>query len=83
MKCYAAKSSFFLIPNGDVTPCLKINYSFGNIYKNDFDAIWKGRINNKIKEFRGKNKGCQCLTPCDTIPFIIVQYFPVFYFSNI
>ncbi|MBS3095481.1 radical SAM protein [Candidatus Woesearchaeota archaeon] len=75
--CYALSGSCYVIPNGDVTSCLLLNDVFGNLNERNFDEIWMDeRSVKRRKEIL--NGGCHCLTPCDTIPSLMVDKFPFY-----
>ena len=77
IKCYALSGSCYIIPNGDVTSCLLLNDVFGNLNKKNFDEIW---TDEKTIKRRSEilNSMCHCLTPCDTIPSLMVDKFPFY-----
>ena len=54
--CPAATRSVYIIPSGDVLPCLFIHISFGNIFRESLDVIQQRMI--KIHEFRNYSKFC-------------------------
>ena len=78
LKCGALKNSLYIIPNGDIYPCLMSEEKIGNIFQENFDELWK---NLKYKEFKDRieQSECWCLTPCDTIPSLIETHFPFFF----
>jgi MoaA/NifB/PqqE/SkfB family radical SAM enzyme len=58
-KCTAAVTKINILPNGDVTPCVFVPLSYGNIREKDFFSIWKSmaEYNNKYK-FNGQCSMC-------------------------
>src|SRR3989344_1172436 len=78
IKCYALSASCYIIPNGDVTSCLLLNDVFGNLNNKNFDDIWMDEktVRRRKEILRG---GCHCLTPCDTIPSLMVDRFPFYW----
>ena len=77
IRCYALSASCYVIPNGDVTSCLLLNDVFGNLNERNFDAIWLDAKTRK-RRYEIKNSNCHCLTPCDTIPSLMVDKFPFY-----
>ncbi len=75
MQCFAGANSFYIVPSGDVMPCLLVDWKMGNINEKPFDEIWHSAsasgVRNKIQE-----SACHCLTPCDTIPNLIANGLP-------
>lgn len=76
LRCFAGYSSFFLDYDGSVFPCLHTstlkNFRMGNIFDDDFDAIWKG-----AQKARALTKTCaidECLQGCDR-SVVKLQYF--------
>lgn len=76
--CYSGKASFYLTPDGNVSACLMMNDSMGNINKADFDEIWLSGVSDLIRK-NIRRLDCACLTSCDTFPSLLVHKFP-FYF---
>jgi MoaA/NifB/PqqE/SkfB family radical SAM enzyme len=76
--CYAACASFYMTPDGNVSPCFMRNEIMGNINNTEFDDFW---FSNSAELLRKKLKSsdCFCLTSCDTFPSLLVHKFP-FYF---
>jgi radical SAM protein with 4Fe4S-binding SPASM domain len=77
--CVRPWVSLYIDHNGDITPCCLMTYGagklvIGNIYKEDFRAIWN---NGKIRSFRNAIKrGNKYYPICDTcIPLTIVDKF--------
>ncbi len=53
--CDGIKFYTLISSDGEVYPCWRLwgkkDYSYGNIYKNTFDEIWKGETRKKIENF--------------------------------
>ena len=81
MQCRAGANSFYIIPNGDVMPCLLVDWKMGNINEDSFDELWGSspavNARNSIKD-----SACHCLTPCDTIPNLIANGLPFLTTNN-
>lgn len=72
LKCGALRNSVYIIPNGDIFSCLLKENCLGNIFQTKFDTLWtSNQFKVQIKEI--SDKKCNCLTPCDTIPSLIVS----------
>lgn len=54
--CPAAARSFYVIPSGDVLPCLFIHVSFGNVYTEPLADIQRRMIG--VREFRQRSPMC-------------------------
>jgi len=72
LRCGALKNSVYIIPNGDIFSCLLSEKCLGNIFIENFDRIWKSQ-NFQTERREITEKACYCLTPCDTIPSLIVN----------
>ena len=49
MRCLFPWLWLFVRPNGDISPCEFINYSYGNLVEDDLESIWN---NEKARHFR-------------------------------
>ncbi|MHA1732147.1 MAG: SPASM domain-containing protein [Promethearchaeota archaeon] len=75
MRCPALRGSFGISPSGDVFPCISRPVSIGNIGDQPFDDIWFGPVANRFRE-ETRAGNCWCLTPCDTIPSLMISRVP-------
>jgi MoaA/NifB/PqqE/SkfB family radical SAM enzyme len=66
-KCYSGVHSFFMDPYGAVFPCINLNKKIGDVRESSFDSLWSSDRAKEIRKFI-KNRGCSCVTPCETIP---------------
>lgn len=61
--CFAVKQTLYIIPTGDVLPCLLIHSSIGNLFKTPLREIRNRAL--KIKEF--KEYSAKCLAAEDLV----------------
>jgi MoaA/NifB/PqqE/SkfB family radical SAM enzyme len=54
--CFAVKQTLYILPTGDVLPCLLIHISLGNVFKEDLSAIRNRGL--KIKPFHDYSARC-------------------------
>jgi radical SAM protein with 4Fe4S-binding SPASM domain len=54
--CLAAVNNCRILPNGDVIPCSRILLPMGNIYKDDFEDIWRNApVAKQLRNLRRKD----------------------------
>lgn len=75
--CYAGSISCYITADGNVSPCLMLDDTMGNLNTIDFDTLWKSTDSRKVRR-KVERSDCHCLTPCDTFPSIIVDKFPFY-----
>lgn len=66
-RCFSGSHSFFMDPYGNVSPCIILAGSWGNICERSIEEIWSspeaGRARKSIRR-----KECHCWTNCETVP---------------
>ena len=60
-RCISPWMAAYVLPQGDVRPCLNSNYSYGNIKKDRFRDLWNG---DKARKFRGLLKENRMFPAC-------------------
>ena len=60
--CGAGRFYLAMEPNGDLQPCVFLPIKIGNIFEDDFDALW--RKNKVLEDLRNKDKIEKCKN-CD------------------
>ncbi len=75
--CYAGSISCYITADGNVSPCLMLDDTMGNLNITGFDTLWKSATSGKVRK-KVEHSDCHCLTPCDTFPSIIVDKFPFY-----
>jgi MoaA/NifB/PqqE/SkfB family radical SAM enzyme len=75
--CYAGSISCYITADGNVSPCLMLDDTMGNLNETDFDTLWHSANSNSTRNLVERSD-CHCLTPCDTFPSIIVDKFPFY-----
>ena len=71
--CFAVKQTLYIIPSGEVLPCLLIHISLGNVLKENLRKIRDRGLN--IQAFRGFSKKCLAAEDRDFINKYIARTF--------
>ena len=71
--CFAVKQTLYIIPSGDVLPCLLIHISLGNVFKEHLRDIREHAL--KIKPFRVFSEKCLAAEDHDFINKYLLRTF--------
>jgi radical SAM protein with 4Fe4S-binding SPASM domain len=72
LPCFAGTDFFFMTPNGDIHPCMVIDFKFGNIKEQTFDDIWAQPKADKFRNLISDVTKCnnQCWMICTVFPWM-------------